>query len=84
MSNLVTTALADMEALRTTLRTLVENGVKFCINTDWPEVIKNGHLQQQYKVLLDQGIMSDEELRACTRTAFEASFIPGPGLQAYL
>lgn len=84
MSNLVTTALASLEEVRTTLRTFVENGVKFCINTDWPEVIEDGHLNKQYRLLLAQGILTDEELRRCTETAFQASFIPGPGLEAYL
>ncbi|MBL8121809.1 adenosine deaminase [Candidatus Saccharibacteria bacterium] len=84
LSNLATAALANEEALRATLRTLVDHGVKFCINTDWPEVIEDGHLQKQYRMLLEKGMLTDAELRTSARTAFEASFIPGPGLSAYL
>ena len=84
LSNVVTTAVQDMGDIQRILRTFVENKVKFTINTDWPEVIEQGHLRRQYQVLLEQGILSDEELQTCTHTAFEASFIPGPGLDSYL
>ncbi len=84
MSNIVTTAAKDVDEIRTIIRTFVENGVPFTINTDWPEVIENGHLKKQYRLLLEQGILSDDELRACTETAFQASFVKKPGLEAYL
>ncbi len=84
LSNIVTEAAEDLAEIRQILRAFVDSGVKFCINTDWPEVIENGHLHKQYKLLLDEGILTDAELRHCTETAFAASFIPRPGLEAYL
>jgi adenosine deaminase len=84
LSNVATTALANIEEVRTTLQTLVKNNVKFCINTDWPEIIEDGHLHKQYRLLLDEDILTDEQLQTCTNTAFEASFIARSGIDAYL
>lgn len=85
LSNLMTKAVENLEELKFILRTLIENKVRFCINTDWPEIIEGNGLKQQYAFLLEQGILSQEELEICNRTAFEASFIPkGGGLDAYL
>lgn len=85
MSNLVTKAVENLDELKFIIRTFIENNVKFCINTDWPEVIEKGHLKQQMKMLLDENILSQEELEACNQVGIEASFIPKPGgLDAYL
>lgn len=84
LSNLATKAVKDLTEMRTIMHTLLEHNVSFCINTDWPEVIENGHLHRQYRLLLEEEILSEAELRACTETAFKASFIPGVGLEAYL
>lgn len=84
LSNVVTTAVKDISEIQLILRTFINNGVRFCINTDWPEVIQSGHLYEQYRLLLNSGIMTNEELQVCTRNAFEASFVPGPGIEAYL
>lgn len=84
MSNLATKTLKDIEELRHVLRTLVDNKVKFCINTDWPEVIEGGRLRRQYQLLRTHDILSEEELIEATKTAFAASFIKRPGLDAYL
>lgn len=84
LSNLATKAVKNLDEMRHILRTFMDNKVRFCINTDWPEVIENGHLRKQYALLLENDILSDEELRACTQAAFEASFIPAKGLEAYL
>lgn len=84
LSNLATTAVNNLEELRVIFRTFINEGVRFCINTDWPEVIEDGHLRQQYALLLEHGILSEEELAACTKTAFDASFIKQSGLDAYL
>lgn len=84
-SNIVTKAVENLDELKFILRTLVENKVRFCINTDWPEVIEDCALPNQYKFLRDEGILTEDELRTCARTGFEASFIPKPGgLDAYL
>lgn len=84
-SNIFTKAVENTDELKFILRSFVENKVKFCINTDWPETIEGAALPNQYSFLLEQNILSEEELKTCTRTAFEASFIPkGGGLDAYL
>lgn len=84
LSNLMTKAVKDLEEMKQVLRTLVDNGVKFTINTDWPEVIEGAHLWKQFEMLRDEGILGEEELKRCNQTAFEATFIPEGGLSAYL
>lgn len=84
LSNIVTNAVKDLNEMKTILRTLIDNGVKFTINTDWPEVIEGAHLWRQYQLLLNEKILSKEELETCNKTAFEATFIPSGGLNAYL
>src|SRR3989344_2341451 len=42
LSNIVTKAVKNIEELKFILRTFVENKVKFCINSDWPETIESG------------------------------------------
>lgn len=85
LSNLATKAVENKEELKFILRTFIENNVPFCINTDWPEIIVGCQLKEQYTFLLDEGMLSEEELAECTRVAFDASFIPEKGgLDAYL
>lgn len=84
LSNLATKAVKNIDELRFILRTFVENKVKFCINTDWPEVIENAHLDQQFQFLLDEKILTEDELKQCNKTAFAATFVPKGGLSAYL
>ncbi|HSW79753.1 MAG TPA: hypothetical protein VLG47_03160 [Candidatus Saccharimonadales bacterium] len=85
MSNIATKAVKDAAEMKHILRTLVDNKVKFCINTDWPEVIEGCHLRQQLAMLRDEGMLSEEEIAACNKIAFEASFVPQKGgLDAYL
>lgn len=84
MSNLATKTLSGIEDLRRVLRTLADHQVKFCINTDWPEVIEGGRLRRQYQLLRAHDILSEDELATATKTAFATSFIKRPGLDAYL
>lgn len=83
-SNLMTKAVENVEELTFIIRTLIENKVKFCINTDWPETIEGARLYKQYQFLLENKIMSGKELMLSTKTAFEATFIPPGGFDAYL
>jgi adenosine deaminase len=84
-SNLATEAVENWDEMKFILRTFVEQDVPFCINTDWPEIIEGCKLPAQYQTLLQKKLLTAEELEACTRTAFAASFIPKPGnLEAYL
>ncbi len=84
MSNLMTKAVKDMEEMKKILRTFIDNGVKFTINTDWPEVIEGARLRKQYQMLLSEGILSEEELKECNQTSFNSTFVPKGGLSAYL
>lgn len=85
LSNIVTKAVENYDEMKFILRTMVENKVKFCINTDWPEVIEDCRLGSQMALLLEKGMLSLDELKACNQIAFDATFIPRKsGLQAYL
>jgi len=84
MSNLMTKAVENEEELKFILRTFVENNVKFTINTDWPEMIADAHLWQQFHMLREKGMLTEEELRNCSQLAFESAFAPKGGLDAYL
>ncbi|MDP3941369.1 MAG: adenosine deaminase [bacterium] len=84
LSNIVTNAVKDLAEMKSILRTFLDNGVKFTINTDWPEVIEGAHLWRQYALLYQEKIMSEEELKACNQAAFASTFIPTGGLNAYL
>ncbi|HSX34061.1 MAG TPA: adenosine deaminase [Candidatus Saccharimonadales bacterium] len=84
-SNVATKAVKDWDEMGHILRTFIKHKVRFCINTDWPELIEGCRLRHQFKFLLENGVLSERELRSANRTAFEASFIPKPGgLDAYL
>lgn len=85
LSNIVTKAVENLDELKWIFRTFIENDVKFTINTDWPEVIENGHLWRQFHMLYKEKVLTQEELRKCNQTAFASSFIPKKGgLGAYL
>jgi adenosine deaminase len=85
LSNLATNAVENVEELRFIFRNFIEHKVRFCINTDWPELIEGCRLKQQYRFLLKEKLLSKAELRKATRIAFEASFVPKPGgLDSYL
>lgn len=85
MSNIVTKAVENADEVRFILRTFIENKVRFCINTDWPEMIEGCRLRKQLEWLHKEKILTLEQIQQCNRTAFEASFVPKPGgLEAYL
>src|SRR3989344_862836 len=63
LSNFMNQAVKDVEEIRFILRTFVENKVKFTINSDWPEVVKDGHLWQQFAFLKKHKILTDEEMK---------------------
>ncbi|MCL5010307.1 MAG: adenosine deaminase [Patescibacteria group bacterium] len=84
LSNIVTSAVKDIDELRKIIRTFIENKVKFSINTDWPEIIENGKLTKQFEFLKQNMILNDKELEKCKSIALSSSFIPGKNLSAYL
>jgi adenosine deaminase len=73
-SNLLTRALRDEEALRSTFRALAEHGVAFTIATDGPEMMHT-HLRDELELLARIGALSDAELRAANACGHAASFI---------
>jgi adenosine deaminase len=73
-SNLLTKALADAEAVRTTFRTFVENGVPFTIATDGPEMMRT-HLRDEFELLLRIGALDEEELAAANARGHDVSFV---------
>ena len=75
-SNLLTKALADEEAVRTTLRTFVDHGVLFTIATDGPEMMRT-HLRDEFDLLLRIGALDEDELREANRRGHESSFLGG-------
>ncbi len=73
-SNLLTKALPDEAAVRTTLRTFAEAGVRFTIATDGPEMMRT-HLRDELDLLLRIGALDEDELREANARGHEASFV---------
>jgi adenosine deaminase len=72
-SNLLTKALPDEEAVRTTFRAFAEAGVPFTIATDGPEMMQT-HLRDEFSLLLRVGALDEDELRAANARGHEAAF----------
>ena len=75
-SNLLTKALPDEDAVRDVFRTFVENGVRFSIATDGPEMMRT-HLRDELELLLRIGALSEDELADANRRGHDASFVRG-------
>src|SRR6478672_4927440 len=73
-SNLLTKALPDEAAVRQTFRAFVENGVRFTIATDGPEMMRT-HLRDELELLRRIGALDEEELREANARGHEASFV---------
>ncbi|HLB04238.1 MAG TPA: hypothetical protein VJK66_04405 [Gaiellaceae bacterium] len=72
-SNLLTKALADEEAVRTTMRRFVEAGVPFTIATDGPEMMRT-HLRDEFELLLRLRALDEDELREANARGHAAAF----------
>jgi adenosine deaminase len=75
-SNLQTRVLASHAELRTVMRSLVDNGVRFALSTDGPEML-GSYLRDEIDLLLRQQILSMEEVQHALTTALQASFVRG-------
>jgi len=75
-SNLLTKALADEAAVREVFRAFVENGVRFTIATDGPEMMRT-HLRDELDLLLRIGALTQEELDEANARGHDASFVRG-------
>lgn len=83
-SSLVLKFIKDIPHLKEILRTLYDNGVKFCMNTDNPSMLKT-NLAKEIAIVRDNGILTEDEIDQTTKWAMEASFIPTePGKNIYL
>ncbi len=74
-SNLSVGFIKDIEHLRETYQTLWNNGVKFCINTDNPSMLRTS-LIKEINILRSNKILTEQQIDQTTRWAVEASFIP--------
>jgi adenosine deaminase len=72
-SNLLTKALPDEDAVRTTIRRFVEAGVAFTIATDGPEMMRT-HLRDEFELLLRIEALDEDELRDANERAHAAAF----------
>jgi adenosine deaminase len=72
-SNLLTKALPDEDAIRTTIRRFVESGVAFTIATDGPEMMRT-HLRDEFELLLRIGALDEDELHEANERAHAAAF----------
>jgi adenosine deaminase len=80
-SNLLTKALPDEAAVRQTFRAFVENGVRFTIATDGPEMMRT-HLRDELELLRRIGALDEDELREANSRGHEASFVRGSAVAA--
>ncbi len=73
-SNLRTRAIRDLAELRHILGTLKAHGVAVTINTDGPQMLKTS-VVTELRMLVEQGIFSDADVRQTIETAYNASFL---------
>jgi adenosine deaminase len=74
-SNLRLKLAEDLKEYKKILRSFLDNGVKFCINTDNPSMLGT-NLIKEIKLLEENDILTKKELDQTVRWAFEATFIP--------
>jgi adenosine deaminase len=72
----MTKAVHGDEEMKEILNTLYDNGVRFSINTDWPETIENAHLNRQVSYLLEHEMLTESQMQQTIEWGFDASFIP--------
>lgn len=73
-SNLRNSIVPDVGALKKIVRTFVDAGVRFTLNTDGPEMYQTNVLKEE-EFLLENNILNEQEITQCTKWAFEASFM---------
>ncbi len=73
-SNLLTKALPDEDAVRDTFRAFTDNGVRFTIATDGPEMMRT-HLRDEFELLERIGALDSDGLREANARGHEVSFV---------
>ncbi len=84
LGNLMTKAVKDVAELRHIMKTFFTHNVRFTINTDWPETVKNAHLTQQFAFLQEHQILTDEQIAQVISWSFSSSFISSTELNGNL
>lgn len=74
-SNLSVGFIKDGMHLKEVIRALYDAGVKICMNTDNPSMLKT-NLIKEIDLLRTHEILNEEEIDQTIRWAFEASFVP--------
>lgn len=74
-SNMRVGFIRDGAHLKEVVRTLYDAGVKICINTDNPSMLKT-NLSKEIELMREHKILSEEEIDQTVKWAFEATFIP--------
>jgi adenosine deaminase len=72
-SNLLTKALADEAAVRSTFRAFLDHDVAFTIATDGPEMMRT-HLRDEFDLLLRIGALDRDEAEAANTRGHSAAF----------
>jgi len=73
-SNIILGLADGVEGIREITNKYLESGVKFCINTDDP-VFFETNLKKEMDFMLDNQILTPQQLSQCNRWAHAASFI---------
>jgi adenosine deaminase len=73
-SNLKNSIIPDVATLHTIYRTLIDAGVPLTINTDGPEMYRTNVVKEEV-FLLNEGVMSEDEIAQCRDNAFNATFV---------
>lgn len=73
-SNMSVKFIKDIPHLKEVIRALYDNGVKFCMNTDNPSMLKT-NLRKEIALLSENGILNEKEIAQMNTWAREASWI---------
>lgn len=73
-SNLQTLAVKDLDEMKSNYQILIRDGVPFTINTDGP-ILQNTTLPKEYQMLLDNKILTEQQIIEINHRAHAASFI---------
>ncbi|NMB57393.1 adenosine deaminase, partial [Candidatus Beckwithbacteria bacterium] len=73
-SNLQTGVVKDYGQMREIFAKFQEYKIKFTINTDGPELQKT-NLKEEYRRLLENEVLTQDDLLACNQIARQATFI---------
>ncbi|MGH2499220.1 MAG: adenosine deaminase family protein [Candidatus Limnocylindria bacterium] len=75
-SNLDTRVVKDVAELAAFIATFRKHGVRFCFNTDGPEMLRTT-LREELRLAVRSGLVARDELAQCGAWAREASFLNG-------